>query len=74
LINEVGPAIEEVAHEDQEVWFQYDGYPDSLREAIVVECRSVTERQLKNVTTAFYHMLGQVRSGLNQNGELLEVS
>jgi hypothetical protein len=26
---------------------------DSLREGIVAECRNVTERQLKNVTTAF---------------------
>jgi hypothetical protein len=27
LINEVGPAIEEVVHKDQEVWFQQDGRP-----------------------------------------------
>jgi hypothetical protein len=29
-----------------------------LREAIVAECRNVIERQLKNVTTAFYNRLG----------------
>jgi hypothetical protein len=27
LINGVGPAIEEIAHEDQEVWFQQDSCP-----------------------------------------------
>jgi hypothetical protein len=27
FINEVGPAIREVAHEDQKVWFQPDGCP-----------------------------------------------
>lgn len=127
LINEVGPALEEVAHEDQEVWYQHDGCPahfgvnvrahlnetfpncwigrggtinwaarspdlalcdfflwpylknkiyrqrhpniNSLREAIIVECRHITERQLANVTTGFYHRLGYC---LNQNGGLFE--
>jgi hypothetical protein len=34
-----------------------------------VEFRNVKERQLKNMTTRFYHRLGY---GLNQNGELFQ--